>query len=157
MIRGSIILALLVALIPAGWLLHQNGIEMGRSEVRHQWHLQQEADAKATLVASLQARSRELAWQAQADKLRQETTREIADLNRRHAAALDSLRHRASRPADYLPGTAEIAGPGPAAGCGADRLYREDAAAALGIARDADIVRLSLMQCRNAYQAAAGE
>jgi len=156
MIRAITALLIAAILATAGWALHESGLAAGRAEVQAKWDQQRITDAAATVQAAMQARAREQALQSSADKIRQEKTREIADLNRRHAAALaDSLRHRPDRPADYLPATAQAADTGPATGCGADQLFRQDAAVALGIARDADLVRIALQQCHAQYQAAA--
>lgn len=151
------ITALLIAAIlaTAGWAIHENGLEAGQAEIQAKWDQQRITDAAATVQTAMQARAREQALQFAADKIRQEKTHEIADLNRRHAALVDSLRHRPDRPADYLPATAQAAGTGPATGCSADQLFRQDAAMALGIARDADLVRIALQQCHAQYQAAA--
>ncbi len=151
------ITALLIAaaLAIAGWAIHASGLDAGRAEIQAKWNQQRIADTAATVQAAMQARTSEHAAQIAADRIRQEKTREIADLNRRHAALVDSLRHRTDRPADYLPATAQAADTGPAAGCGADQLFRQDAAVALGIARDADLVRIALQQCHAQYQAAA--
>lgn len=155
MIRAITALLIAAILATAGWAIHGFGLAAGRAEVQAKWDQQRIADASATVQAALQARAREQSAQFAADRIRQEKTREIADLNRRHAAALaDSLRHRPDRPTDYLPATAQAAGTGPAAGCGADQLFRQDAAVALGIARDADLVRIALRQCHAQYQAA---
>ncbi len=149
-------LLITLTLVVSGFAIHEGGRANGRAEVWAHWEQQRITDAAATEQAALQARAREQALQSTADKIRQEKTREIADLNRRHAAALaDSLRHRPDRPADYLPATAQAADTRPTAGCGADQLFRQDAAVALGIARDADLVRIALQQCHAQYQAAA--
>lgn len=155
MIRAIAVLLLAAALAAAAWAIRANGLAAGRSEIQAKWDKQRIADAAAIVQAAIQARAREQAAQLAIDRIRQEKTREIADLNRRHAAALDSLRKRPSRPADYLPAPTQAAGTGPAAGCGADQLFRQDAAVALGIARDADLVRIALQQCHAQYQAAA--
>ena len=155
MIRAITALLVAAILAIAGWVIHESGLAAGRAEIQAKWDQRRITDAAANVQAAMQARAREQALQSTADKIRQEKTREIADLNRRHAALVDSLRHRPDRPADYLPATAQAAGTGPAAGCGADQLYREDAAMALGIARDADLVRIALRQCHAQYQAAA--
>lgn len=154
MTRVVTAMLVLATLVVASWAIYDDGLKSGRAEVQAQWDAQRIADAAAVMHANLQARKREQALQSTADKIRQEKTREIADLNRRHAALVDSLRHRPDRPADYLPAAAQDAQPGPATGCGADQLYREDAAVALGIARDADLVRIALRQCHAQYQAA---
>jgi histidinol-phosphate/aromatic aminotransferase/cobyric acid decarboxylase-like protein len=155
MTRAIVVLLIAAALAVAGWAIHGFGLAAGRAEIQTQWDQQRIADASATVLAALQARAREQALQSTADKIRQEKTREIADLNRRHAALVDSLRHRPDRPADYLLAAAQAADTGPATGCGADQLFRQDAAVALGIARDADLVRIALQQCHTQYQAAA--
>lgn len=155
MTRTIAALLLAVVLAIAGWTIHANGLAAGRAEIQAQWDQQRIKDAAATVQAALQAREREQAAQLAADRIRQEKTREITDLNRRHAALVDSLRNRTDRPADYLPATSQAADTGPVAGCGADQLFRQDAAVALGIARDADLVRIALQQCHAQYQAVA--
>lgn len=156
MTRAIAALLLAAILAAAGWAIHETGLAAGRAEIQAKWDQRRIADAAANAQAALQARAREQAAQLAVDRIWQEKTREIADLNRRHAAALaDSLRHRSNRPADYLPAAAQAAQPGPATGCGADQLFRQDAAVALGIARDADLVRIALQQCHAQYQAAA--
>ncbi len=155
MTRAIAALLIAAALAIAGWAIHESGLDAGRAEIQSKWDQQRITDAAATVQANLQARAREQALQFAADKIRQEKTHEIADLNRRHAALIDSLRHRPDRPADYLPATTQAANTGPAASCGADQLFRQDAAVALGIARDADLVRIALQQCHAQYQAAA--
>ena len=148
-------LLITLTLVGSGWAIHEGGRAAGRAEIQAQWDRQRIADAAATMRDAIQARAREQAAQLAADRIRQEKTREISDLNRRYAALVDSLRHRPDRPADYLPATAQAAGIGSAAGCSADQLFRQDAAVALGIARDADLVRIALQQCHAQYQAAS--
>lgn len=155
MTRAIAALLLAAILAAAGWAIHETGLAAGQAEIQAKWDQRRIADAAATMHAAIQARAREQAAQLAADRIRQEKTREIADLNRRHAALVDSLRHRSDRPADYLPAAAQAADTGPAAGCGANQLFRQDAAVALGIARDADLVRIALQQCHAQYHAAA--
>lgn len=153
MTRAITALLIAAALAIAGWAIHASGLDVGRAEIQAQWNEQRIKDAAANVQANLQAREREQAAQLAADRIREEKNREIADLNRRHAALVDSLRHRPDRPADYLPAPTQAADTRPAAGCGADQLFRQDAAVALGIARDADLVRIALQQCHAQYQA----
>lgn len=150
-----IALALVITLALLGWAMWSDGRDAGRHEVQTAWDRQRTADAQTALAMAHQTREREQTLQTQADRIRQEKTLEIAVLDSRHAAVLDSLRKRPDRPADYVPATPEAAQPRPAAGCGADQLFRQDAAVALGIARDADLVRIALLQCHAQYQAAA--
>lgn len=73
---------------------------------------------------------------------------EIATINARLSAALASLRSRPERPtsAGQLPSAAADC-----KGATGAELYREDAAVALGIARDADIQRAALAACYQQY------
>lgn len=138
-------------LTAAHWL----GVRAGRAEVEAAWSIQRAADAQAIAKLQEQARESERGMQRYIEELRGKHVDELVAIDRQHSAAVERLRTRAGRPADYVPAPAEATGAGPAAGCGADALYREDAAAALGIARDADIVRAALNQCRAQYEAAA--
>lgn len=138
------------ALTTAHWL----GVRAGRAEVDAAWSRQRVVDAQATARLYEQARENERGLQAAATRIRREKDEEIHRLVVEYSTAIERLRKRADRPADYVPAPAEAAGAGPAAGCGADQLYREDAVAALGIARDADLVRAALNQCHEQYGAA---
>lgn len=78
---------------------------------------------------------------------------EIATINARLSAALASLRSRPERPASA--GKLSSAAADCKGATGAE-LYREDAAVALGIARDADIQRAALAACYQQYDDARG-
>lgn len=73
---------------------------------------------------------------------------EIATINARLSAALASLRSRPERPTTA--GHLSIDSADCKGATGAE-LYREDAAVALGIARDADIQRAALAACYQQY------
>lgn len=73
---------------------------------------------------------------------------EITTINARLSAALASLRSRPERPASA--GKLSSAAADCKGSTGAE-LYREDAAVALGIARDADIQRAALAACYQQY------
>lgn len=73
---------------------------------------------------------------------------EIATINARLSAALASLRNRPERPSTA--GKLSSAAADCKGATGAE-LYREDAAVALGIARDADIQRAALAACYQQY------
>lgn len=73
---------------------------------------------------------------------------EIAIINARLSAALAGLRNRPERPASA--GQLSSAAADCKGATGAE-LYREDAAVALGIARDADIQRAALAACYQQY------
>ena len=150
---ARILFAITVVVVAAtGWIAWDAGYAAGATSVRVVWDHQRAADAAASLAAAQKAQQREQAAQSAADRIRQEKAHEVSDLSRRYAAALDSLRNRPERPAHYVPAAPDAAGPGPAAGCSANQLYREDAATALGIARDADVVRIALQQCHAQYE-----
>jgi hypothetical protein len=136
------------------WLIYEAGAEAGRDEVRMAWGRQRAADAAHMARLAQQARENEQGLQRAADQIRRSKDEEITRLAAAHAAAVRELRKRPERPADHMPAAPQVAGTGPAASCSADQLYREDAAAALGIAADADTVRASLTECRAQYEAA---
>jgi hypothetical protein len=142
------------ACIAVALMIYEAGAEAGRDEVRVAWEQQRKADAAHMARLAQQARENEQGLQRAADQIRRTKDAEISRLDAAHAAAVRELRKRASRPADYMPAAPQVAGTGPAPSCSADQLFREDAAAALGIAADADTVRASLTECRAQYEAA---
>lgn len=154
--RMSVIFTFALAVILAllCWIIFDLGQTAGRDEVRADWEAQKAADAAANARAAKEALEVQAGLLRHIDEIRRSHEKSIAAIDERHAAALDKLRKRASRPADYLPVSAEAAGSVAAAGCGADSLFRQDSEVVVGIARDADITRASLMECRSAYEAA---
>ena len=152
------ITALLIAAILAisGWAIHDSGLDAGRAEIQVKWDEQRIKYAAAAVQPNLQARAREQALQFAADKIRQEKTREIRHLSAARDAALRELRRRAERPAGYVPPSSAPAGTEPAPHCSGDQLWRSDAEFLVREAARADTVRASLMECRQAYDAAKG-
>jgi hypothetical protein len=128
------------------------GYGAGKDAVRADWDkerittAQKHAEAVERVLASQQA------IQSMLDQARRDRKHDEDRINRLHAAAVDSLRDRPERPAGGVPDAAGSGGI--ASGCTGANLYREDAAVALGIARDADLVRAALAECRAGYQAA---
>lgn len=142
----------LIAIAVAGGAGYVKGTAHGKAVVQAAWDAeriqQQEAHAKA-LQESIQ---KQQALQADADQLRQEKDRETRDLLARNTALNNSLRNRPQRPATVagaVPGTAS-AGSG---GCTPRELYREDSEVVVGLAREADEIRLALKQCYAQYEA----
>jgi hypothetical protein len=96
------------------------------------------------------AREKEQALQQGANNLREEKDRElkkVADTNR---ILLGSLRNRPERPTEGSP-VSSTAGVGQS-GCTGKELYREDGAILVGIAREADELRIALKQCYAQYE-----
>ena len=150
------ILAVTTILAVLCWLIYDLGYTSGQNDVRADWEAQRAADAEANARAAKQAMEIEQGVMRHIDEIRRQHEKDIAAIDVRHAAAIERLRKRATRPSDYVPAAPEITGTEPAAGCGADRLFREDASALVRLAADADSVRASLTECRAAYEAAKG-
>lgn len=148
--------AMAVATFVAGslWYAYDSGKDAGMAQVQAKWDRERAAMISKMALEVELARSREAELQAKADQITKEKAREIAALNRRHAAALDSLRNRPERPASgaVVPPTAGDTDA--RAGCTGSGLYRDDAALLVGLARLADETRLHLAQCQAAYAAA---
>lgn len=157
MIRALLIAMTLASVLVLGLSVWANGFVAGRAEVQAAWDAERIEWARVRAEALLKSRQREVALQATVDRLRGEHHEAIHRVTAERDALVRELRRRAARPAGYLPATDPAAGPEPAASCSADQLYREDAEGLVGIAADAELVRASLMECRGAYRAAAGE
>lgn len=142
-----------IALAVCAWYAYSSGRQSGMSAIQAKWDAEKLQTALATAKVLEQALKREQALQAQTDTIRRTHREQINRLAADHAAALDSLRNRPQRPADG--GVPEGASPGAglAPGCTGAQLYREDAAVALGLARDADRLRIALGQCQAQYDA----
>lgn len=116
------------------------------------WQAERANQAAQYANAHAEARLKEQAMQAAADKVKQEKAREINRLNRMHADALDGLRNRPDRPsenADAVPKSASDRDAG--TWCNGGQLYREDGAFLIGEAVRADQIRLQLAACQAAY------
>lgn len=137
------------------WLIYDLGLTAGRDEVRLAWEQQKVADGEANARASKQAREVEAGLMRHIDEIRRQHEKDITAIDLRHAAALERVLQRAKRPDNYVPAPAEATGTQPAASCGGDRLFREDAEVLVGLATAADTVRASLTECRAQYDAAA--
>ena len=151
-IAFTMVITIILAVMP--WLIYDLGYTSGQNDVRADWEAQKAADAAANARAAKQAREIEAGLMRHIDEIRRQHEKDIAAIDVRHAAAIERLRKRATRPSDYVPAAPEITGTEPTASCGADRLFREDASALVRLAADADSVRASLTECRASYEAA---
>ena len=142
-------LALVLALL-AG--THWKAYKMGEQGVQAEWTTEKLAQSNAQIEAEKSARAKEQGLQASADKLRDTQNAQIRtlaiDLDRARAAI--RLQHRASRPADYVPPPTSAG-----AGCSPGAIFAEDADVALGLAAEADELRIAYQRCEAQYNAAS--
>lgn len=146
-----LILAFVLAVGAAAGGGYYKGNSAGKSEVQQQWDKEKAEQYAAYAKGQEEARQREQALQADADKLRREKDAEVRNINARAAALANSLRERQARPAD-----ADSVSSAPGVGSGActgKNLYREDGEFLVRIAREADELRAALQQCYKQYQA----
>lgn len=129
---------------------HWQGDSAGQAKVQAQWD-KEKAKQMAEYAENMRlAREKEQALQEGANNLREEKDRElkkVADTNR---ILLGSLRNRPERPAEGST-VSSTAGVGQS-GCTGKELYREDGAILVGIAREADELRIALKQCYAQYE-----
>lgn len=131
---------------------YYSGRNSGMAEVQQAWD--NEKTAQYAQYAKAMEESVEIQQQLQmgADKLRQEKDREIRDITARNTALANSLRDRQSRPttnSSTVPGAASAG----SSACTGKDLYREDSEFLVGIAREADELRIALNQCYKQYNA----
>lgn len=143
-------LALVLALLLAG--THWKSYKMGEQGVQSEWTTEKLAQSRAQIAAEKAARAKEQGLQASAEKLRDTQNAQIRtlaiDLDRARAAI--RLQHRASRPADYVPPPTSAG-----AGCSPGAIFAEDADVALGLAAEADELRIAYRRCEAQYNAAS--
>jgi hypothetical protein len=128
---------------------HWQGDTAGQAKVQAQWDKEKAklAEEYAANVAAM--REKEQVMQSNADKLREDKNRELREANARNTALLNSLQHRPNRSeSSGVPATASNGKDG----CTGKELYREDGAVLIGIAREADELRISLKQCYAQYE-----
>ena len=156
-IRLAIVAAAAFAICAAGWLLYAAGQKAGRQEVQQMWDQERAATAEAHAQEMMRARQQESALRDLAEKLRKEKANEARRLAREYAADIGRLRDRPARDSVADVSGASAAGAGPTPGCTGAQLFREDSAVLVGIARDADELRLALKQCQAAYNSVRAE
>jgi len=146
-----LILAFVLAVGAAAGGGYYKGNSAGKSEVQQQWDKEKAEQYAAYAKGQEEARQREQALQADADKLRREKDAEVRNINARAAALANSLRERQARPAD-ADSVSSAASVGSGA-CTGKNLYREDGEFLVRIAAEADELRAALQQCYKQYQA----
>jgi hypothetical protein len=141
------ITAILISLAGSAWLAYSKGRQSGMSQIQTLWDAERAVQLAAQAEEQMKARQTEQALQAAVNRIRKEKTREAIKLAADYAVVIDSLHDREDRPSgDGLP-EGSGAGAGPAGGCTGAQLYKPDAAVLVGIARDADQLRLALKAC----------
>lgn len=136
----------ILAFVLAG--THWKAWKAGGTAVQHQWDRQKTADAMANAQAERVARQTENQLRADADAARKTKNEEIARINRRHAAIVDSLRNRPTERADAggVPNA-----PGAGVGCTGEGLAGPDAGFLAGFARDAARLQAAYDECKTAH------
>lgn len=129
---------------------HWQGDEAGQAKVQAKWD-QERAKLAEEYAANVTAmREKEQLMQGNADKLRQEKDRELKKVADTNKLLLDSLRHRPERTeSSGMPQTPSAG----QSGCTGKDLYRQDGEFLIGIAREADELRVALKQCYAQYDA----
>jgi hypothetical protein len=147
-----LILAFVLAVGAAAGGGYYKGNSAGKSEVQQQWDKEKADQYAAYAKGQEEARQREQALQANADKLRRDKDAEIRNINARAAALTNSLRDRQTRPTEAS-AVSSASGARPT-GCSGKELYREDGAFLVGLAAEADGLKAALDQCYRQYDAA---
>ena len=133
---------------------HWQGDEAGQAKVQAQWDKEKAKLAEEYAANVALMREKEQVMQGNADKLREDKNRELREANARNTALLNSLQHRPNRTEGSGVSTTASNGKD---GCTGKELYREDGAVLIGIAREADELRISLKQCYSQYETARKE
>jgi hypothetical protein len=128
---------------------HWQGDTAGQAKVQAQWDKEKAklAEEYAANVAAM--REKEQVMQSNADKLREDKNRELKEANARNTVLVNSLQQHPNR--SESSGVSTTASNGKD-GCTGKELYREDGAFLIGIAREADELRISLKQCYAQYE-----
>lgn len=146
--KAAVALLLLALGFSSGFLVEHWRLGVVIAEMRH---TQAETESQMQEVRAYDerlARANEHDLSTKVIATEQGKQNEIATINARLSAALASLRSRPERPASA--GQLSSAAADCKGATGAE-LYREDAAVALRIARDADIQRAALAACYQQY------
>ena len=144
------IVGVMLAVSGAYGVGHWRGDSAGQAKIQAQWD-KEKAKQMAEYAENMRlAREKEQALQQGADHLREEKDRELKKVADSNRILLNSLRDRPERPAQgsAMSSTASVG----QSGCTGKELYREDGAILVGIAREADELRLALKQCYAQYE-----
>ena len=145
-----LILGVVLAVGVAGAGGLYQGHKLGTAEVQQAWDKEKAEQLAEYAKAQEEARAKEQALQANADQLRREKDAEIRNINARATALSNSLRDRKERPEAGSMSSSSGSGSG---GCTPRELYRQDSEVVVGLAREADEIRLALKQCYAQYEA----
>ena len=139
-----------VVCVAAGGGYH-SGKASGMAEVQQAWDKEKTAQYAQHAKALEESVEKQQQFQMVADKLRQEKDREIRDIAARNTALANSLRDRQSRSTPNPSPVSSTTGVGQSA-CTGKELYREDSEFLIGVAREADELRVALKQCYAQYE-----
>ena len=145
-----LILGVVLAVGVAGAGGLYQGHKLGKAEVQQAWDKEKAEQLAEYAKAQDEARAKEQALQANADKLRKEKDAEIRNINARATALSNSLQQRQTRSEAGSLSSSSGARP---TSCSGKELYREDGEFLVRIAREADELRSALKQCYAQYEA----
>jgi hypothetical protein len=141
------LIAIPISLAGSAWYGYNSGRQSGMSQIQTQWDAERLAIQAAQAEQMMKAAQREKALQALLAKQRKEHKYESDRLAIQYESALSRLSDRPDRPdSGGVPEDPSV-GTGPAGGCTGAQLYRPDAEVLIGLARDADQLRLALRAC----------
>jgi hypothetical protein len=129
------------------WYSYNRGSQYGMSVIQTQWDAEKLLVAQAQAEEQMKALQKERALQALIAKQRKEHKYEADRLSILYESALSRLSDRPDRPDSGGVPEGSDTGTGPATGCTGAELYRPDAEVLVGIARDADQLRIALKAC----------
>jgi hypothetical protein len=147
-----LILAAVLAIGSAAGTGYYKGREAGQAKVQAAWNAERLQQQEAHNKALRESIDKQQALQLGADQLRLEKDRETRELAARNTALVNSLRSRPERPTTAAGAVSGAAQSG-AGGCTPRELYRQDSEVVVGLAREADEIRLALQQCYAQYEA----
>ncbi len=144
-IAGSV-----VAIVMAYGVGHWQGDDAGQAKVQAKWDQEKAKLAEEYASSVAKMREKEQAMTEASAAIMEKKNHELREINARATALSNSLRDRPNRTegsgVSQTPGTGQ-------SGCTGKELYREDGAVLIGIAREADELRLALKQCYAQYEA----
>ena len=152
MMNPWVILGFVIAIGIAAAGGYYQGNVAGKAEIQQVWDKEKAEQYAAYAKGQEEARKREQELQAAADDIRKDKDAQIRNISTRATAMANSMRDREARSAaaNQAPGTASTG----SSACTGKELYREDGEFLIGIAREADELRIALKQCYRQYDAA---
>lgn len=152
LVKWAVLISLAVVLAN---LQYRKGYKEADAKVRAEWAEERVQLAAATAAAMAKAQHREQILQETIEVQRDEYSKQVAVVERRHAAIVAGLRDRASQRAEGPTGLPET--PGTAVGCTGAGLAGPDAEFLAGYATDAAKLAAALTTCQNAYEEVRAE